>query len=105
MITDRVARAGEAHRGEADEIPPARQSLAPGSAPPIRARTRAARILTALRDDAQLRRRHDISDDELAMLAGVSLMGDVQCPSDLVFILNVLRAVLKTPDAPPVARS
>jgi hypothetical protein len=32
-------------------------------------------------------------------------MGDVQCPSDLVFILNVLRAVLKTPDAPPVARS
>jgi hypothetical protein len=101
MNSDRVARATAMSAGRGPELPTPQPGLAPGSAP-----AQAARILTAMRADAHLRRLHAVTDHELDLLAGVSLMGDLHSPSDLIFILNVLRSVLKNSGpTPPAARS
>src|SRR5208337_1529145 len=41
--------------------------------------------------DEKLRKIHDITDQEMAALAKVAMMGDVRSPRDFVFILNCIR--------------
>jgi hypothetical protein len=43
------------------------------------------------RENDQLRRIHNVSNGEMEMLSQVALLGDVQSPRDLVFILNTVR--------------
>jgi transcriptional regulator with XRE-family HTH domain len=43
------------------------------------------------RKDEQLRRIHNISGDEMEMLARVALLGDVKSPRDFIYILNTVR--------------
>ena len=43
------------------------------------------------RKNDQLRRIHNVSNDEMNMLSQVALLGEVQSPRDLVFILNTVR--------------
>jgi DNA-binding XRE family transcriptional regulator len=44
--------------------------------------------------DEKLRETHNITDQELAVLAKVAMMGDVRSPRDFVFILNSIRQAL-----------
>jgi transcriptional regulator with XRE-family HTH domain len=39
----------------------------------------------------QLRRIHNISNDEMEMLSRVALLGDVRSPRDFIYILNTVR--------------
>ncbi len=48
------------------------------------------------RNDQELKRVHNISEREMEMLSGVSLMGEARSSRDLVFVLNVLRSVLRS---------
>jgi hypothetical protein len=43
------------------------------------------------RKNDQLRRIHSISGDEMEMLSGVALLGDVRSPRDFIYILNTVR--------------
>jgi len=43
------------------------------------------------RKNDQLRRVHNVSNDEMEMLSQVALLGEVQSPRDLIFILNTVR--------------
>ena len=43
------------------------------------------------RTNDQLRRIHSISGDEMEMLSGVALLGDVRSPRDFIYILNTVR--------------
>lgn len=43
------------------------------------------------RKDEPLRRVHNISNDEMEMLARVALLGDVKSPRDFIYILNTVR--------------
>jgi transcriptional regulator with XRE-family HTH domain len=43
------------------------------------------------RENEQLRRIHNVSNSEMDMLSQVALLGDVQSPRDLAFILNTVR--------------
>ena len=43
------------------------------------------------RQNDHLRRIHNVSNDEMNMLSQVALLGEVQSPRDLVFILNTVR--------------
>lgn len=43
------------------------------------------------RKDEPLRRIHNISNDEMEMLARVALMGDVKSPRDFIYILTTVR--------------
>src|SRR5260370_12149648 len=44
--------------------------------------------------DEELRRIHNITDQELALLSGVAMMGEVRSPGDFVFILISIRQAL-----------
>jgi transcriptional regulator with XRE-family HTH domain len=44
-----------------------------------------------LRTNEQLRRIHDVSNDEMEMLSRVALLGEIQSPRDLMFILMTVR--------------
>ena len=46
------------------------------------------------RKDEQLRRIHNISDDEMEMLSRVAMLGDVRRPSDFIYVLNAVRHAL-----------
>jgi len=43
------------------------------------------------RKNEQLRRVHNVSNDEMEMLSRVALCGDVRSPRDFVYILNTVR--------------
>jgi transcriptional regulator with XRE-family HTH domain len=43
------------------------------------------------RKNEQLRRAHNVSNNEMEMLSQVALLGDVQSPRDLIYILNTIR--------------
>jgi transcriptional regulator with XRE-family HTH domain len=43
------------------------------------------------RTNEQLRRIHNVSNDEMEMLSRVALLGEVQSPRDLIYILNTVR--------------
>jgi transcriptional regulator with XRE-family HTH domain len=43
------------------------------------------------RKNEQLRRVHNVSNNEMEMLSRVALLGDVQSPRDLIHILNTVR--------------
>jgi transcriptional regulator with XRE-family HTH domain len=43
------------------------------------------------RKNDQLRRIHDVSKNELEMLSQVALLGEIQSPRDLIYILNTVR--------------
>jgi len=43
------------------------------------------------RKNEQLRRIHNISNDEMEMLSRVALLGDVRSPRDFIYILNTVR--------------
>ena len=43
------------------------------------------------RKNEQLRRVHNVSNDEMEMLSQVALLGEIQSPRDLIFILNTVR--------------
>jgi transcriptional regulator with XRE-family HTH domain len=43
------------------------------------------------RKNDQLRRVHNVSNNEMEMLSRVALLGDVQSPRDLIHILNTVR--------------
>lgn len=43
------------------------------------------------RKDDQIRRIHNISSDEMEMLARVALLGEVRSPRDFIYILNTVR--------------
>jgi transcriptional regulator with XRE-family HTH domain len=47
------------------------------------------------RTDEQLRRLHNVSNNELQMLSQVALLGDVQSPRDLIYILNTVRHAIR----------
>src|ERR1700756_3088081 len=42
-------------------------------------------------NNEQLRRIHNISNDEMEMLSRVALLGDVRSPRDFIYILNTVR--------------
>jgi transcriptional regulator with XRE-family HTH domain len=44
--------------------------------------------------DSNLRKIHNITDQELEILSEVALMGDVRCSRDFIFILNAIRHAL-----------
>ena len=44
-----------------------------------------------LRTNEQLRRIHDVSNDEMEMLSRVALLGEIQSPRELMFILMTVR--------------
>jgi transcriptional regulator with XRE-family HTH domain len=44
-----------------------------------------------LSKNQQLRRAHNVSNNEMEMLSQVALLGDVQSPRDLIYILNTVR--------------
>jgi hypothetical protein len=44
--------------------------------------------------DENLRKIHDITEQEMAALSEVATMGDVRSPRDFVFILNPIRQAL-----------
>ncbi len=46
------------------------------------------------RKNDQLRRLHNISSNEMEMLSRVALLGDVQSPRELIYILNTVRHVV-----------
>jgi transcriptional regulator with XRE-family HTH domain len=46
------------------------------------------------RRNDQLRRIHNISNNEMEMLSRVALLGDVQSPRELIYILNTVRHVI-----------
>jgi transcriptional regulator with XRE-family HTH domain len=46
------------------------------------------------RNDARLRRIHNISDQEMEALSRVALMGDVRSKHDFIYILNTIRQAL-----------
>jgi transcriptional regulator with XRE-family HTH domain len=41
--------------------------------------------------NAQLRRIHNITDDEMEMLSGIGLLGNVRSERDFIYILNTVR--------------
>jgi hypothetical protein len=43
------------------------------------------------RKNEQLRRIHNVSNDEMQMLSQVALLGEIQSPRDLIYILNMVR--------------
>jgi len=47
--------------------------------------------LDQFRKDEQLRRIHNVSNDEMNMLSQVALLGEIQSPRDLIYILNTVR--------------
>jgi transcriptional regulator with XRE-family HTH domain len=46
------------------------------------------------RKNDQLRRVHNISNNEMEMLSRVALLGDLQSPRELIYILNTVRHVV-----------
>jgi hypothetical protein len=44
--------------------------------------------------DEKLRKIHNLTDQEMAVLATVAMMGDVRSSRDFVFILNAIRQAL-----------
>jgi transcriptional regulator with XRE-family HTH domain len=42
-------------------------------------------------NDKALHRLHDISDEEMEVLSRVALLGEVQSPGDLIYVLNAIR--------------
>jgi transcriptional regulator with XRE-family HTH domain len=46
------------------------------------------------RKNDQLRRVHNITNNEMEMLSRVALLGDVQSPRELIYILNTVRHAL-----------
>jgi transcriptional regulator with XRE-family HTH domain len=44
--------------------------------------------------DARFRRLHNVSDEEVAMLSRVALMGEITSPRDFFYILNTVRYAL-----------
>jgi len=46
------------------------------------------------RTNEQLRRQHNVSNNEMEMLSQVALLGDVQSTRDLLYILNTVRHVV-----------
>ncbi len=47
--------------------------------------------LDQFRKNEQLRRIHNVSNDEMNMLSHVALLGEIQSPRDLIYILNTVR--------------
>jgi transcriptional regulator with XRE-family HTH domain len=43
------------------------------------------------RENDQLRRIHNVSNNEMEMLSQVALLGEIQSPRDLIYILNTVR--------------
>jgi transcriptional regulator with XRE-family HTH domain len=50
--------------------------------------------LDEFRNNEQLRRIHNVSNDEMQMLSQMALLGEVRSTRDLVYILNTVRHVL-----------
>jgi hypothetical protein len=50
--------------------------------------------LDQFRKNEQLRRIHNVSNDEMNMLSQVALLGEIQSPRDLIYILNTVRHVV-----------
>ena len=48
----------------------------------------------AFAKDEKLRKIHKITEQEMATLSEVAMMGDVRSPSDFIFILNTIRHAL-----------
>jgi hypothetical protein len=46
--------------------------------------------------DERLRRQHNISDEELVVLKDVELLGEARSTDDFVYVLDMLRSVLKS---------
>jgi DNA-binding XRE family transcriptional regulator len=44
--------------------------------------------------DDKLRKIHSITEQEMAILSGVAMLGDVRSPGDFLFILNAIRQAL-----------
>lgn len=47
------------------------------------------------RTNEQLRRLHNVSNNEMQMLSQVALLGEVQSPRDLIYILNTVRHAVR----------
>jgi hypothetical protein len=43
------------------------------------------------RNNDQLRRIHNVTSNEMEMLSQVALLGDLQSPRELIYILNTVR--------------
>jgi hypothetical protein len=43
------------------------------------------------RENEELRRVHNVSNDEMQMLSQVALLGEIQSPRDMIYILNTVR--------------
>lgn len=52
-------------------------------------------ILKALKNDRDLRDRHRISDEDIAMLAAIRGRGDIKTKEDYVFVLMSIRQVMR----------
>jgi hypothetical protein len=50
--------------------------------------------LDQFRKNEQLRRIHNVSNDEMNMLSQAALLGEIQSPRDLIYILNTVRHVV-----------
>lgn len=46
------------------------------------------------RKDAELKRKHGITEGEIKMLSQASLMGEARSPADFLFLLKVLRSAV-----------
>lgn len=52
-------------------------------------------VLAALKDDQELRERHQISDEEIDQLASIRGRGEIRSKDDYVFLLMNIRQVFK----------
>jgi transcriptional regulator with XRE-family HTH domain len=46
-------------------------------------------------NDKQLQRLHNITDDEMEVLSRVALLGEVESPADLIYVLNAIRHAVR----------
>ena len=47
------------------------------------------------RKDEQIRHTHHITSDEMQLLSSVDLMGEISSPRDFIYLLNIVRHILR----------
>jgi hypothetical protein len=52
-------------------------------------------IWEEFRKDEQIRQTHHITPDEMELLSTVALMGEISSPQEFIYILTVIRHVLR----------
>jgi len=59
--------------------------------PPAETREGSVSAWEQFRNNDQLRRIHNVTSNEMEMLSQVALLGDLQSPRELIYILNTVR--------------